>query len=189
MILLELFLTFFKIGAFSFGGGYAMISLISDSVTSHGWMTEEEMLRFIAVAESTPGPIAVNLATFIGFSQGKLAGALSATLGVVLPSFVIILIIASILKNFLQYKSVNAVLKAIRPAIAAIIVSTALNLALKILFNVHAVESTFNVDFKSLLVFATVVILSFAYKKIFKKAVSPILLIVILGIMGIGLFM
>ena len=95
MIYLELFLTFLQIGAFSFGGGYGMISLIREKVLMYGWLTEEEMLNMIAVAESTPGPIAVNMATFVGSSQGGFLGAILATLGVVLPSFIIILIIAA----------------------------------------------------------------------------------------------
>ena len=89
MIYLELFLTFLQIGAFSFGGGYGMISLIREKVLMHGWLTEEELLNMIAVAESTPGPIAVSMATFIGSEQGGIPGAMLATLGVVLPSFFI----------------------------------------------------------------------------------------------------
>ena len=96
MIYLELFLTFLQIGAFSFGGGYGMISLIREKVLTYGWLAEEEMLNMIAVAESTPGPIAVNMATFVGSSQGGFLGALLATLGVVLPSFIIILVIAAL---------------------------------------------------------------------------------------------
>ena len=93
MIYLQLFLTFLKIGAVSFGGGYGMISLIREDCLANAWLNEEELLNFIAVAESTPGPIAVNMATFIGSSQAGFGGALLATLGVVLPSFFIILLI------------------------------------------------------------------------------------------------
>ena len=89
MILLDLFLTFLKIGAVSFGGGYGMLALIREECLLHGWLTEEELLNFIAVSESTPGPIAVNLATFIGSSQAGFWGALLATLGVILPAFCI----------------------------------------------------------------------------------------------------
>ena len=103
MILLELFLTFLQIDAFSFGGGYGMISLIREKVLTHGWLTEEELLNMIAVAESTPGPIAVNMATFVGSSEGGILGALLATLGVVLPSFVIILLLMAVLKRVLKY--------------------------------------------------------------------------------------
>ena len=96
MIYFKLFLTFLEIGAVSFGGGYGMISLIREAVLSNHWLTESEFINFIAVSESTPGPLAVNMATFIGSSQGGVLGSLLATLGVVLPSFVIILLIAAV---------------------------------------------------------------------------------------------
>ena len=95
MILLDLFLTFLTIGAVSFGGGYGMISLIRESVVHHGWLTEEAFMSFVAVSEATPGPLAVNMATFVGSSQAGIPGALAATIGVVLPSFLIILLIAA----------------------------------------------------------------------------------------------
>ena len=99
--LIFLFLTFLEIGAVSFGGGYGMISLIREKVLQYGWLSESDFLNFIAVSESTPGPLAVNMATFIGSSQAGLAGAAAATFGVVLPSFVIILIIAALIRSFL----------------------------------------------------------------------------------------
>ena len=99
MIYLKLFFAFLKIGTFSFGGGYGMISLIRETVLENGWLEEKELLDFIAVSESTPGPLAVNMATFIGTSQAGLAGGLVATIGVVLPAFFIILFIAAILKK------------------------------------------------------------------------------------------
>ena len=100
MIYLKLFLTFFKIGAFTFGGGYAMLPLIQQEVLSQGWMDLEQLVNFIAVSESTPGPLAVNLSTYIGAETGGLLGALSATIGVVLPSFVIILLVAKFYQAF-----------------------------------------------------------------------------------------
>ena len=117
MIYLRLFLMFLEIGAFSFGGGYGMISVIRDAVLSRGFLTEEQLLDLIAVAESTPGPIAINLATFIGSSQGGLLGAFLATLGVVLPAFVIILIVASVLKKLINYGGVQGFLGGVRPAV------------------------------------------------------------------------
>ena len=107
MIYLELFLTFLQIGAVSFGGGYGMISMIRDQTISRGWLTEEELLNMIAVAESTPGPIAVNMATFVGSTQGGALGSLLATLGVVLPSFIIILIIAAFIRNLLKFAEIG----------------------------------------------------------------------------------
>ena len=113
MIYLELFLTFLQIGAVSFGGGYAMISLIREQVLSHNWLSESDFLNIVAVSESTPGPIAVNMATFIGASQGGLLGSFIATLGVVLPSFFIILLIATLIRNLLKYKGVEVGLYAL----------------------------------------------------------------------------
>ena len=110
MIYLELFLTFLQIGAVSFGGGYAMISLIREQVLSHNWLSESDFLNMVAVSESTPGPIAVNMATFIGASQGGLLGSFIATLGVVLPSFIIILLIATLIRNLLKYFSIVLIL-------------------------------------------------------------------------------
>ena len=109
-MLWQLFWTFLEIGAVSFGGGYGMISLIREKVLLHGWLEETQFLSFIAVSESTPGPLAINMATFIGSSQAGMAGAICATLGVVLPSFFIILLIAALIHNLLQYAGVNAFL-------------------------------------------------------------------------------
>ena len=114
MICLTLFWNFLMIGTLSFGGGYGMISLVREVVLGHGWLTESEFLSFIAVSESTPGPLAVNMATFIGSSQAGLPGALVATLGVVLPSFVIILLVAAVLRSVLRYAGVQAVLDGVR---------------------------------------------------------------------------
>ena len=127
---LKLFLTFLEIGAVSFGGGYGMISLIREKVLLHGWLSEAEFLSFIAVSESTPGPLAVNMATFVGSSQGGLLGAFLATLGVVLPSFVIILLIAAVLQNLMKYAGVEAFLSGVRPCVVAMILATALTMAL-----------------------------------------------------------
>ncbi|MBO4799991.1 MAG: chromate transporter, partial [Lachnospiraceae bacterium] len=101
-MLIELFLTFAKIGLFTFGGGYAMLSLIEHAcVEEKKWITHDEMMNVTVIAESTPGPIAINCATFVGYKQGKMAGAVVATLGMVLPSFIIIFIISSFLDGFL----------------------------------------------------------------------------------------
>ena len=117
MIYLKLFLNFLMIGALSFGGGYGMVSLVRETVISNGWLTESEFLNFIAVSESTPGPLAVNMATFIGSTQGGILGSFLATLGVVLPSFIIILLIAAVLKNLMKYAGVNAFLSGVRPCV------------------------------------------------------------------------
>ncbi len=133
MIYAQLFWNFLMIGALSFGGGYGMISLVRETVLGHGWLTEAEFLSFIAVSESTPGPLAVNMATFIGSSQGGLVGALCATLGVVLPSFGIILLIAALLRNLMKYAGVEAFLSGVRPCVVAMILATAVTMGLSTL--------------------------------------------------------
>ena len=188
MIFLKLFLTFLKIGAVSFGGGYGMISLIRDDCLANGWLTEEELLNFIAVAESTPGPIAVNMATFVGSSQGGILGAFLATLGVVLPSFVIILLIAAVFTRLLKYAGVKAVLGGIRPAIIALILGTAFTMLLSLGFGIKTVHSVPNFDYRTLIVLAVVCAISFTYSKWKKKSFSPILLILISGALGVLLY-
>ena len=117
--MIRLFWNFLMIGALSFGGGYGMISLVRETVLSNGWLTESEFLSFIAVSESTPGPLAVNMATFVGSSQGGFWGALVATLGVVLPSFLLLLLIAAVLRNLMKYRGVEAFLSGVRPCVVA----------------------------------------------------------------------
>ena len=121
MIFLELFWVFFLIGAFTFGGGYAMIAMIQQQVTAHGWMQVEEVIDFVAIAESTPGPIAVNMATFVGARMGGILGAACATLGVVLPSFVVILLVARCFKAFCENKWVKGIMGGLKPAVVGLI--------------------------------------------------------------------
>lgn len=129
MILFQLFLTFLKIGAFTFGGGYAMLPLIQEEALSHGWMELEELVNFMAVSESTPGPLAVNLSTYVGAETAGLAGALCATLGIVLPSFVIILLVAKFLSGFQNNPIVKGCMNGLRPAVVGMIASAALSVA------------------------------------------------------------
>jgi len=111
----KIFLTFMKIGAFTFGGGYAMIPLIQkETVENHKWVTDEDILDVVAIAESTPGPIAINAATFVGYHVAGFAGAVAATLGVVLPSFAIILVISGLLQQFQDLKVVRYAFNGIR---------------------------------------------------------------------------
>jgi chromate transporter len=187
MIYLELFLTFLQIGAVSFGGGYAMIPLIREQALMHGWLTEEALLNMIAVSESTPGPIAVNMATFVGSTQGGILGSLMATLGVVLPSFVIILIIAALIRGLLRYKGVQAVLGGVRPCVIALILATALTMLMSTLFSFKAIGSAVSPDVKGLIIFAIVAVTALVFKKRRKKPLSPILLILISA--GLGMLM
>lgn len=118
----QLFITFFKIGAFTFGGGYAMVPLIQrEAVEKNGWISDDDILEIVAIAESTPGPIAVNSATFIGYRIAGFWGALCSTLGVVLPSFIVILIIAYLLREFQNIKAVQYAFNGIRAGVLALI--------------------------------------------------------------------
>ena len=184
MILLELFWNFLVIGAVSFGGGYGMISLVRETVLGHGWLTESEFLSFIAVSESTPGPMAVNMATLIGASQAGLAGSLAATVGVVLPSFVIILLIAAALHSLMKYAGVNAFLAGVRPCVVAMILATACTMGLSTLGGFTTVSGGFAPDVRALAVFALLGILHFAYKKKTQKAPSPIGMILLSAVLG-----
>ena len=188
MIYLRLFLTFLKIGAVSFGGGYSMISLIREECLSQGWLAEDELLNFIAVSESTPGPIAVNMATFVGSSQAGFWGAVLATIGVVFTAFIVMIIIASLIRNLLKYSSVNATLNGIRPAVVAIIIATALTLFLKLILNLDTIHNSFSFNWKGFIIFATISSCAICYKRLVKKTISPILLIIISGALGIIIF-
>ena len=196
MIYLQLFWTFFKIGALTFGGGYAMIPLVQDAVVTNEWLTEEAFLNFIAVAESTPGPIAINMATYIGSVQGSeyyglfggLLGSIVATMGVVLPSFVIILMIVALIKNFVKYAPVQAVLKGIRPVALALILSTGITLTLKTLFGFSSIGSVIKVEWNGIIIFAAMALIYLGYYFKKKKFISPIILIIISACMGMALY-
>ena len=178
MIYLELFLGFLWVGCFTFGGGYAAIPLIRDVVLHNGWLTEDALTYMIAVSESTPGPIMVNLATYVGSSQGGILGAALATLAVVLPSFCIILLILVLLKKLIRNPKVQAMLKGMQPCMIGIILATGVNLSLK------ACLPQSGADFRAwaiALILAGIVI--FGRKK--KKKLSPIRLILLSAVLGI----
>lgn len=189
MIYLELFLSFLKIGAVSFGGGYGMIAMIRETVLQNGWMTEAELLNFIAVAESTPGPIAVNMATFVGANEAGLGGALLATLGVVLPSFVVILIIAALIRNLLRLGGVRAFLGGLRPVIVGLILATAATMLLGKLLAVSHVGDKPVPDLAALLILLILTAAFFAFQKWRRKPLSPILTILLAGALGIVFYL
>ncbi len=165
-----------------------MIPIIRETVLSHGWMTEEELLNFIAVAESTLGPVAVNMATLVGSSQGGILGAILATLGVVLPSFIIILTIAAVIRNFLKYQGVNAFLSGVRPCVVAMILATSFTIGLKTVFSFGAVGDTFVPDLSGIIILLTLFSFHFAYKRTTKKKPSPILMILLSAGLGMLLY-
>ena len=180
MIFLELFITFFKIGLFTFGGGYAMLPLIEEEVINHGWLTMEELVNFIAVSESTPGPFAVNISTYIGTVTGGFFGAVCATSGVVLPSFIIILIIARAYKAFQNNKYVQGVLTGLRPNVVGLIASALIGIIISSLFP-NGLNSVLTFNFGlSILIIALVIFLYI------KKKIQPVILILISAVIGIA---
>lgn len=185
MTYLELLIGFLKVGCFSFGGAYGAIPLIRDVVMSYGWMTEEELTYMIAVSESTPGPIMVNLATFVGNTQGGIIGAILATLAVVLPSFLIILLVSAVMKKLLKNKYVQAALRGLKPCIIGLVMATGVFMVIT-----HCLSLTagFMVDWKALLLTVVLAVVLYLSKPLFKKKVSPVMLILISAVLGIGLY-
>lgn len=174
---LELFYIFFKIGLFTFGGGYAMIPQLKEIVVEKKkWITEDEMLEIIAIAESTPGPIAINVATFIGYKQKKFLGSLFSTLGVTLPSFIIIFIISLFFKNLLSYEIVQYAFIGIKCAIAFLIIKAGIEMLIKM-------------DKKLVwLIVFIVSIITLIILQLFNVNFSSILFIVLGGIIGIFVY-
>ncbi len=172
MIFIELFLTFFKIGLFTFGGGYAMLPLIQAEVVAHGWSDQQSIVDFIAVSESTPGPFAVNMATYIGAETGGILGSVCATLGVVLPSFIIILIVAKCFNIFKTSKYVKGCMSGLKPAVVGLIGSAMITVSLTV-FAPNGISLDIFKDIQlyvSLVIFAGAVIMAF-------KKIHPIIII------------
>ncbi len=182
MIYLELFFEFFKIGLFTFGGAYAMIPLLKEVVTSKGWISEELFYDFIGVCESTPGPIAVNMATFVGTNQAGFLGGVVATFAVVLPSFIIILILAMFLSKVIKNKYFKRILKGINGVILGLILSTGILLLIKLL---GYEEFSFHLNLESLIIFPLIVILYLVYYKLKKKKLDSVYLILFSALLGI----
>ena len=181
MIYLELFLTFLKIGAFTFGGGYAMLPLVQEEALSHGWLTGEQIVNFIAVSESTPGPFAVNMATYAGMQTGGFLGSVCATAGVVLPSFFIILLVAKCYMKFKESRMVSGAMTGLRPAVIALIASALISVGKTVFFPSGVSFGVFTtpVFYVSLVIFAVMVVLSF-------KKVQPVLIICISAACGVA---
>ncbi len=183
MIYLELFLGFLQVGCFSFGGAYAAIPLIRDVVIAYGWLDDEALSYMIAISESTPGPIMVNLATYVGSSQGGLLGAFLATFAVIFPAFVIILLILVILKTLLKNSAFQAVLGGLKPCVIGIILATGLNMIIGYVFY-HSGEMAL-LQLKPLLITALLAALWFPVKYLAKKKFSPLTLIAIAACLGV----
>lgn len=186
MIYLTLFLEFLKMGAFTFGGGYAMIPFVEETVISHGWLTPGELVDFIAVSESTPGAFAVNISTYVGSQVGGFFGALCATVGLVLPPFLLILIIAKCYERFKENILVRGVMLGLKSTVVGLIAATVLNVGRNVLFPngfsfdlFPGVLSTGNFGF-IIVVFAVMLFL-LLYKKL-----NPILIILLSAGLGIA---
>ncbi len=183
MIYLELFITFFKIGLFTFGGGYAMLPLIEEEITAKGWMAMEQLVNFIAVSESTPGPFAINIATYVGSQVAPLGvlGSACATLGVVMPSFSIILIVAKIYDKFKNSKTVKGIMTGLKPAVVGLIANAIISIAISVFFPISLVSLS---AFKTLQFYISLAIFAVCTLLAFKK-VHPIIIILLSAAAGI----
>ena len=170
-----LFLSFLKIGAFTFGGGYAMIPLIRDEVMKHSWMSMSELIDFIGIGESTPGPFAVNIATFIGFKKAGIAGSIAATAGVVIPSFIIILIIARFLSDYKDNEYVKGFMSGLSPAVVGSLFSAVLILA----GNVFIADGKLT-NMTGIAILAVLMVL-----RAVKKDLHPIMIVALSGLLGL----
>jgi len=185
MIYWNLFLGFLKVGCFAFGGAYGAIPLIRDVVMSYGWLSDEMLTYMIAVSESTPGPIMVNLATYIGSNQAGFPGAVIATSAVVLPSFLIILLVTALLTTALKNKYVQAILRGLKPCIIGIVLATGIYMVLK---NCLGTFFAMEINLQSIILTGLLVLSMLGYKRYTKKKLSPIGLIVLSAILGIIIF-
>lgn len=180
MIYIELLAAFLKIGLFSFGGAYEAIPLIQDVVLANQWMDAEMFSNLVALSESTPGPIMVNMATYVGSKQGGFWGALAATVGVVLPSFMILLAVTVLFHNFLRQKKVQAVLKGVKPCLMGVILSTGVSMAVSICVE----KDTFAFDSTACMILIFLVLVTVLYQAVRKKELPPVVLLSLAAIMG-----
>ena len=186
MIYLDLLLGFLRVGCFAFGGAYGATPLIRDVVLSYGWMDDDALAYMIAVSESTPGPIMVNLATYVGSSQAGLPGAILATLAVVLPSFIVILLITAALKNLLKHRLVQAALRGVKPCIIGIILATG---GYMVIHNcIAAREGMFTgplLDWQAVGITAVLLAVCPLFRAVKKRSLSPVSLIFISACLGV----
>ena len=185
MICLDLFLGFLEVGCFSFGGAYGAIPLIRDVVLSRGWLSDEMVTYMVAVSESTPGPIMVNMATYVGSCQAGLPGAAVATLAVVLPSFVVILLVTALLKTALKNRCVQAALRGLKPCVIGIVLATGIHMVLR---NCFGSLSALTVDFKALFLTVLLAGILVGYRRLRGKKLSSILLILLSAVAGVVLY-
>ena len=180
MIYLKLFWDFFKVSCFTFGGAYGAIPLIRDMVLGNNWITEDRLSYMIAVSESTPGPIIVNLATYIGSHQAGFLGSLAATLGVVLPAYLVILLVLGILKNAIKNKHVQAVLQGLKPCVIGIVLATGVYMVIRNCFPLDGLP----MDLRDVITTAFLAGTMILYRVLRKKKLSPIALICVSAAVG-----
>ena len=181
MIYLTLFLEFLKMGALTFGGGYAMIPFVQETVSRQGWMSMQELVDFIAVSESTPGAFAVNISTYIGAETGGILGALCATLGLVIPPFIIILIIAKVYESFKKSLVVKGLMLGLKSTVVGLIAATVLSVGIEVLFSQGIkIDVLYSANFYVTLGIFAVMLFLLLYKKL-----SPIIVIALSAAAGI----
>ncbi len=185
MIYLDLFIGFLKVGLFSFGGASGAIPLIRDVVLSYGWLDDEMLTCMIAVGESTPGPIMVNLATYVGCTQAGFPGAAVATAAVVMPSFVIVLLVMVLLKKMLKSPYVQAMLRSLKPCMVGIILATGIYIVLR---NCIGTSKEITPNMASTLMTVILGTLYWGTRRFLSKGISPIGLIVISALAGIVVY-
>ena len=182
MIYLQLFFEFFKTGLFAVGGGMATLPFLYDMAERTGWFTAAQLADMIAVSESTPGPIGVNMATYVGYVSGGIGGALAASLGLVAPSIIVIMIVAAFLKAFRDNRYVNAAFYGLRPASTAMVASAGLTVLCVALFR-DGVVSLGTVHWKAVVLAAVLLVLTRWVK--FTKKLHPIIFIIASGVIGV----
>ncbi|WP_024865562.1 chromate transporter [Butyrivibrio sp. FCS014] len=184
MIYFDLFIGFLEVGLFSFGGAYAAIPLIRDVVMAHGWLDDEMLSYMIAISESTPGPIMVNMATYVGSEKGGLLGAAIATFAVVLPAFIIILLLMAVLNHFLQNGYVKAALSGLKPCIIGIILVTGIFMIVRNC----GLMPRYSIDVLTTALTGLIALIYFGSRKALKKGLNPIALICLSAIVGVAVY-
>ena len=201
MIFLQLFWEYFKIGLFTIGGGYAMLPIVTQTVLKYDWLAEQELINFIGVAESTPGPFAINLATFVGSSAGyaygglgvfgAILGSIVATFAVVLPSLVIIIVVTLLFEKFKSSKYVQGALAGIRPVVVGLVLSAVVTVGAKVILpnlDFTAIDKEGFSQFNWISLIIVAVFLPLSQIKIKKKKIHPIFLILASAVVGIVVF-
>lgn len=182
MIFLQLFWTFFKISFLGFGGGYVIVPLLEAEISQNAWITQNEFADIVAVSQMTPGPIGINAATFIGIRTAGIFGGITASIGMILPSLILVIIVAHVMDRFKESRIMQSILQGIRPAVIGLIGFAVLFFASMSIFSGSMLDETFSLSFKGLGIFFLILILTVKFK------IHPISAIALSAVLGIGLF-